>query len=66
MDVASPNYPAPAQGNYAASVHHDRMVSVPMYVSPPSENTVFLSPHSNYSIPVVAIHNCKYHINTTS
>lgn len=55
----SPNYsvPVPTQVNYGASMNRDHLVSVPMYMSPPSQNTVFLSPHSDYSIPVIALHN---------
>lgn len=61
MDLAGLNYPTPipTQTSYPTSVNQDHMVSVPMYISPPTQSTVFLSPHSDYSIPVTAIHSCK-------
>ena len=63
MEVSVPNYPVPlpTQVGYAASINHDRMSSVPVYISP-SQNTVFLSPHTDYLIPVTAIHSCKFNI----
>lgn len=61
MDSAGPNYPTPipTQSSYLSGTSHDRMVSVPMYMSPPTQNTIFLSPNTDYLIPVTAIHNCK-------
>lgn len=61
MEVAGLNYPTPipTQTSYPSGAAHDRMVSVPMYMSPPTQNTVFLSPNTDYSVPVTAIHNCK-------
>ncbi|KAG2207539.1 hypothetical protein INT47_004289 [Mucor saturninus] len=58
MDAAGPNYPTPipTQSSYLSG-SHDRMVSVPMYMSPPTQNTIFLSPNTDYLIPVTAIHN---------
>lgn len=60
-DLTGPNYPAPlpTQASYPMD-SHDRMVSIPMYNSSPNQSTIFLSPHSDYLIPVTAIHNCKF------
>ncbi|KAG2234789.1 hypothetical protein BDF21DRAFT_475767 [Thamnidium elegans] len=57
-DLTGPNYPAPlpTQASYPMD-NHDHMVSIPMYTSPPNQSTIFLSPHSDYLIPVTAIHN---------
>ncbi|CAO3627284.1 unnamed protein product [Mucor hiemalis] len=58
-DLTGPNYsvPVPTQANYATHINREQLASMPMYMSPPSQNTVFLSPHSEYSIPVIALHN---------
>lgn len=67
LDLNNPSYPTPipTQTTYPTSPNN-QLVSVPIYMnSPPSpqqdqSNTVFLSPHSEYLIPVTAIHNCEF------
>ncbi|KAL7335200.1 hypothetical protein PS15p_200708 [Mucor circinelloides] len=66
LDLQNPSYPTPipTQTSYPTSPKN-QLVSVPIYMnSPPSpqqdpSNTVFLSPHSEYLIPVTAIHNYR-------
>jgi hypothetical protein len=54
-NVDSPNYPSPT---------HDRMVSVPVYMNTTAaasadNNTVYIRPNVEYTIPVTALHSCK-------
>ena len=65
MDLKiSSNYPVSPQSSYAkiAAMEHS---SVPMFVHGDDlqvtrePNTIILSPHLEYMIPVSAIHNCK-------
>ncbi|KAG2197143.1 hypothetical protein INT46_004558 [Mucor plumbeus] len=66
LDLNNPSYHVPisTQTTYPTSPN-DQLVSVPIYMnSPPSpqqdqSNTVFLSPNSEYLIPVTAIHNYR-------
>ncbi|CEP07845.1 hypothetical protein [Parasitella parasitica] len=66
LDLNDPTYPAPisTKGSYPTSPNN-QLISVPVYMnSPPSppqdqSNTVFLSPHAEYLIPVTAIHNYR-------
>lgn len=68
LDLNNPSYHVPisTQTTYPTSPN-DQLVSVPIYMnSPPSpqqdqSNTVFLSPNSEYLIPVTAIHNCEFY-----
>lgn len=51
--VDSPSYPSPT---------HDRMVSVPVYMNTTASadnNTVYIRPNVEYTIPVTALHSCK-------
>ncbi|GAN10608.1 osmosensor protein [Mucor ambiguus] len=67
LDQQNPSYPTPipTQTSYPTTSSKNQLVSVPIYMnSPPSpqqnpSNTVFLSPHSEYLIPVTAIHNYR-------
>lgn len=59
--------PIPTQISYQASSCCDpqQITSGPLFINSPTTrppNTIFLSPHSEYLLPVTAIHNCKYHL----
>ncbi|KAL1928829.1 hypothetical protein VTP01DRAFT_2615 [Rhizomucor pusillus] len=59
-----PPTPFPAHEVGPAPGQQQQPTRVPMYLpNPPThdqEETVFVSPHAEYSIPVVALHSCKY------
>ncbi|KAI8639908.1 hypothetical protein BD408DRAFT_420534 [Parasitella parasitica] len=66
LDINDPTYSTaiPTQGSSAA-FPNNQLISVPLYTnsspSPPQDqsNTIFLSPHAEYLIPVTAIHNYR-------
>lgn len=47
-----PSYPLPMHVQ-------ERVAPMPVYRTNESQNTVYLSPHADYPIPVKAIHSCK-------
>lgn len=47
-----PSYPLPMHVQ-------ERVAPMPVYRTNESQNTVYLSPHADYTIPVKAIHSCK-------